>query len=107
MNKTNVSDVISAIDKLIAGNYLIVNHEKNVATCDENLFNSFDTDEMKHTFIRNLQLYCDLKNAYNGKDKCNDTLNVVVKNTSVGAVAVWQFDRKKIYFKDLHSRNKN
>lgn len=82
MEKTNISSVISELEKLVSEKYLIITPDKYVAVIIDGLWNRFDTAENKHTLLRNLLLYCNLKNAYTGLDIAEmPKLQLVVKST--------------------------
>jgi hypothetical protein len=82
MKKTNISSVISELEKLVYEKYLIITADKYVAVIIDGLWKQFDTIEKQHTLLRNLLLYCNLKNAYSGSD-INEMpkLQLVVKST--------------------------
>lgn len=83
MKKTNISSIISELEKLVSEKYLIITPDKYVAVIIDGLWKHFDTEEKKHTLLRNLLLYCNLKNAYTGSDvKEMPKLQLVVKNES-------------------------
>ena len=83
MKKTNISSVISELEKLVSEKYLIITPDKYVAVIIDGLWQKFDTAEKQHTLLRNLLLYCNLKNAYTGSDvKEMPKLQLVVKNES-------------------------
>jgi len=82
MKKTNISSVISELEKLISEKYLIITADKYVAVIIDNLWKRFDSIEKQHTLLRNLLLYCNLKNAYSGSDTDETPkLQLVVKST--------------------------
>lgn len=82
MEKTNISSVISELEKLVSEKYLVITPDKYMAVIIDGLWKRFDTAEKQHTLLRNLLLYCNLKNTYSGSD-INEMpkLQLVVKST--------------------------
>jgi len=98
MGKTNISSVISELEKLVSEKYLIITPDKYVAVIIDGLWNRFDTAEKQHTLLRNLLLYCKLKNAYSGSDaSVLPKLQLVVKNEAK-IVSMYELHKGEVKF---------
>ena len=101
MQKTNISDVIKNIELLINQNVLVVNAEKYMAIMVESLWKQFDDPKKQTTVLRNIRLYCQLKNAHSGKDIEKQKLQLCVKNADQKVISLYELYDNKIKKKDL------
>lgn len=98
MKKTNISSVISELEKLVSEKYLVITPDKYVAVIIDGLWKQFDTIEKQHTLLRNLLLYCNLKNAYTGSDaKEMPKLQLVVKNEAK-IISMYELHKGEVKF---------
>lgn len=97
MEKTNISSVISELEKLVSEKYLIITPDKYVAVIIDGLWKQFDTIEKQHTLLRNLLLYCNLKNAYSGSDINEPKLQLVVKNEAK-IISMYELHKSEVKF---------
>lgn len=103
MGNTQVSDVIREIDQLIKDNHLMVFHKSNTAACIDSLWKNLDTDQKKQAFVINLRMYCDLKNSFEGNEKCQDKMKLVIRDLSGNAQETIHFDGKKFEYLKLQA----
>jgi len=79
--KVLASKIIHETEKLISGGHLIVNSPKRHLILVESFWNKMDQSNQDN-FIRNMDVYCKLKNSYDGilEDKYQELLLMIKDN---------------------------
>ena len=101
MQKTNIPDVIKNIELLITKNVLKVTPEKYLVIIAGSLWEQFDNQEKQTTVLRNLKLFCELKNAYAGVQDTKQKLQLCVKNANDKVIALYELHDDKVMKKEL------
>ena len=101
MQKTNIPHVVKNIELLVSKNVLIITPEKYLAVISESLWKSFDNAEKQTTVLRNLSLYCQLKNAYTGSKVENQSLKLCIKNSLDKVISIFELKNDKVEKIDL------
>ncbi len=101
MQKTNITDVIKNIELLISQKVLQVTSEKYLVVIADSLWKQFDDAEKQTTVLRNLKLYCQLKNAHSGSDVDKQILQLCVKNAENKVIALYELHKDKVMKKEM------
>lgn len=101
MRKTNIALVVKNIELLISKNVLQLITEKYLAIMPESLWKEFDDSKKQTTVMRNLRMYCQLKNAHTGKEVEKQKLQLCIKNADQKVIALYELHEDKIMKKDL------
>lgn len=101
MHKTNIPHVVKNIELLITKNVLKVTPEKYLAIMAESLWKQFDGQKNQTTILRNLRLYCQLKNAHSGIDIEKQKMQLCIKDAKQKVISLYELEDKKIMKKDL------
>lgn len=101
MQKTNIALVVKNIELLISKNVLQLITEKYLAIMPESLWKEFDDSKKQTTVMRNLRMYCQLKNAHTGKEVEKQKLQLCIKNADQKVIALYELHEDKIMKKDL------
>ena len=101
MQKTNIPDVIKNIELLITKNVLKVTPEKYLVLIAASLWEQFDDQEKQTTVLRNLKLYCQLKNAHSGSEVEKQKLQLCVKAANQKVIALYELHDDKVMKKEL------
>ncbi len=104
MQKTNIALVVKNIELLISKKVLQLITEKYLAIMPESLWKQFDDPKKQTTVMRNLRLYCQLKNAHavritNEIEK--QKLQLCIKNADQKVIALYELHDDKIMKKEL------
>lgn len=66
-SSTEAAKLVTLIDGFIERKYLVVESEKYHVVMLDDFWKIFETEERQHNFLHNLQFYCSIMNAYNGR----------------------------------------
>lgn len=101
MQKTNIPHVIRNIELLISKKVMTICAEKYLVVISESLWNQFVNAKNQTTFLRNLKLYCQLKNAHSGNDIEKQKFQLCVKDASQKVIAIYELHDDKVMKKEL------